>query len=147
MEVYNMATCKINGCTNSTNINPKTGKYNILCYKHFKEQQGTSRGPGLATPSKKVTPRPKPAKPKVQLFVLREDTLTINYSGTMRHIPVNRYTRAVKYNEDAVGSSGKHFKFIIDIKQGNISIIRVLIDTKKERDMEFDRLQQLLSTL
>jgi hypothetical protein len=139
-----MATCKIYGCTNETNINPKTGKYNILCYKHFKEQQGTSK-PTSLPPRKKVAP--KPSKPKVTLFVLRGDTLTINYSGSIRHIPVNMYTRAVKYNEDAIGSSGKHFKYIIDIKQGNVSIIRVLIDNKKERDMEFDRLQQLLSTL
>lgn len=142
-----MPKCKIKGCTNDVSINPKTGKPNALCLKHFKEQQNTNGRPGLTSPSKKVAPKSKPFKKKVELFVLRENTLTINYSNTVRHIRVDRYTRAVKYNEDAVGASGNHYKFIIDIKQGNVSIIRVLEDTKKERDIEFDRLQQLLSTL
>jgi hypothetical protein len=144
-----MNTCKIAGCTEKTNINPKTGKPNPLCYKHFKELQvNTNNKPTSTSPGKKiVTPRPKPVKKKAELFVLRGNTLTINYSHTVRHISVNMYTRAVKYNEDATGASGNHFKFIIDIKQGNESIIRVLVDTKKERDTEFDRLQQLLSTL
>jgi hypothetical protein len=142
-----MSTCRIAGCTEKTNTNPKTGKANPLCYKHFKEQQSNTNRPGPSTSPGKKKVTPKPFKKKAELFVLRGDTLTINYSHTVRHITVNMYTRAVKYNEDAVGASGNHFKFIIDIKQGNESIIRVLIDTKKERDTEFDRLQQLLSTL
>jgi hypothetical protein len=150
-----MAVCKAAGCSKQTNINPKTGLYNALCFDHFKQQQGTSsdtkgkrpsidKGSGLKkAPKKTIQPKVK----KSSLFVLRGDTLTINYSHTVRHIRVNMYTRAVKYNEDAIGASGNHFKYIIDIKQGNESIIRVLMDTKKERDTEFDRLQQLLSSL
>jgi hypothetical protein len=146
-----MAVCKAAGCTKQTNINPKTGLYNALCYDHFKQQSKTphskpsiDKKSGLKkAPIKTIQPKVK----KSSLFVLRGDTLTINYSHTVRHIRVNMYTRAVKYNEDAIGASGNHFKFIIDIKQGNESIIRVLMDTKKERDTEFDRLQQLLSSL
>jgi hypothetical protein len=152
-----MAICKVAGCNKETSINPKTGHYNMLCFKHFKEQQNTStpnRGQGRkqglgrgAAPKKSPKSTIQPKVKKSSLFVLRGNTLTINYSHTVRHIPVNMYTRVVKYNEDSVGASGNHFKYIIDIKQGSESIIRVLIDTKKERDIEFDRLQQLLSTL
>jgi hypothetical protein len=151
-----MATCQIKNCNNEAGINPKTGFPNIVCRKHFLAMKNNETGTGRSLPktqSSKITgPKRKPKDkfkgiPKVELFVLRGHTLTINYTGKTKHINVDRLTRAVKYNDDKEGSSGKTFHYVIDIKQGIETLTNVLFDSKAERDREFAKLQALLSTL
>jgi hypothetical protein len=144
-----MAKCKIPGCTKEAGVNPKTGKMNAVCKEHFLEtRKSTSRitSPG-SRPRSNNPKKPKVAIKKPELFVLRGHTLTINYTGTTRHINVDRLTRAVKYNDDRTGTSGKKFHYVIDIKQGIESIGNVLFDTKAERDQQFAKLQALLSSV
>jgi hypothetical protein len=151
-EVPPMSKCQIRGCTNDVGINPKTGRPNLLCRSHYLESLGPD-GKSASSPARKKagTNRPKrekkPAIPEVETFVLRGHTLTINYTGKTKHIDVNMFTRAVKFNDDLEGSSGKIFHYVIDIKQGSERISRVLFDTKAERDREFAKLQILLSRL
>jgi hypothetical protein len=149
-----MARCQIKGCTNESGINPKTGRSNLLCRDHFMQAAGglKTKPKGLpSSPKNEKGPKKKPktssSAPKVELFVLRGHTLTINYTGKTKHVNVDRLTRAVKYNDDKQGSSGKTFHFIIDIKQGLEIVTSVLFDDKKERDQEFARLQALLSSV
>jgi len=163
-----MAICKVAGCNNETSINPKTGHYNMLCFKHFKEQQGITsnkrqdkkhRLGGGPTPKnspktdRRLSTKAHKHKPKVvkpigpELFVLRGHTLTINYTGKTIHVNVNRLTRAVKYNDDKEGSSGKIFHYVIDVKQGIELVANILFDNKAERDTEFAKLQAMLSKL
>jgi hypothetical protein len=150
-----MAKCQIKGCTRDVTFNPKTGRPNMLCTMHYKESIGESHaghGTGKHASSAKQ-PRKKPAaKPKVavkgpELFVLRGHTLTINYTGKTKHVNVDRLTRAVKYNDDRQGTSGKTFHYVIDVKQGIEIVANVLFDSKQERDREFEKLQSLLSGL
>jgi len=154
-----MATCNVAGCNRETSINPKTGRYNMLCFKHFKEQQNNGGSAPKRSPktdrhsNTKGDRPPHKHKPKVvqtikpELFVLRGHTLTINYTGKTRHVNVDRLTRAVKYNDDKEGSSGKIFHYVIDIKQGLSEITNILFDNKAERDREFAKLQAMLSKL
>jgi hypothetical protein len=163
-----MAICKVAGCNNYTSINPKTGHYNMLCFEHFKEQQRItsnksqdkkhrlSGGPTPKTDRRLNTKGDRPPhkhKPKVvksigpELFVLRGHTLTINYTGKTNHVNVNRLTRAVKYNADKEGSSGKIFHYVIDVKQGIEVVANILFDNKAEREREFAKLQAMLSKL
>lgn len=144
-----MAKCKVPGCTKEVGVNPKTGKLNALCKEHFFE---TRKSVGGKTSEAKKTRKPNAKKPKPkaigpELFVLRGHTLTINYSGTTRHVNVDRLTRAVKYNDDRTGTSGKTFHYVVDIKQGIETIANVLFDNKAERDREFAKLQAMLSSL
>lgn len=137
-----MPKCKINGCRNETTINPKTGKPNVLCTKHYKE---SLRGP---KPSITYPPKPKKEpKPRVETFILRGHTLTINLSNNVSHINVDRLTRCVKFNEETRTTSGNYGKYIIHIKQGLKVIKGIVYEKKHERDTDFLKLQGLLSML
>jgi hypothetical protein len=154
-----MAKCKIQGCYNETTINPKTGKSNILCSAHFKEVNGTrSSTPKAGTSKPKVTknfklttpakyPNKKPKPENKTTFVLRGDTLTINMANKIAHISVDRYTRAVKFNEESTDVSGQRGKYILEIKQGTHVLRSLLYQKKHERDSDFINLQNLLMTL
>jgi hypothetical protein len=150
--------CMIEGCQREAYYNPITGDSNILCSRHLRKVKKASG----SQPKKHVQERttqpaksrynkpgdkPPKEKTKVQLFVLRGHTLTINYTGKTRHINVNRLTRAVKYNADKEGSSGKMFHYVIDVKQGIEVVANILFDNKAEREREFEHLQALLSKL
>jgi hypothetical protein len=153
-----MAKCQIEGCTKDAYYNHITGESNIVCTHHLNK----IRSPRTKNKSPKANKLPfrrgdkppfsrnKPAvsrTPQPEVFVLRGHTLTINYTGKTKHVNVNRLTRAVKYNDDKEGTSGKMFHYIIDIKQGTESIADVLFDNKAERDREFAKLQAILSKL
>jgi hypothetical protein len=155
-----MSKCRIEGCTKDAYYNPVTGSSNIVCSDHFRiinnktsgvpsklKERPLKRGP--ADPKTNIRNKKfiQNEKPKVETLVLRGHTLTINYSGKTKHINVNRLTRAVKYNDDREGSSGKMFHYVLDIKQGNESVNVILYDNKKERDADFLKLQSLLSRL
>jgi hypothetical protein len=151
-----MARCKVAGCSNDAGINPKTGRPNTVCMQHYLEAKGTqASAPNspkkFSGVDKEKGPRRKQktssTAPRVELFVLRGHTLTINYTGKTEHFEVNRLTRAVIYNDDKEGRSGKVFHYIIDVKQGVKVIANILFDSKRERDREFAKLQALLSTL
>jgi hypothetical protein len=146
-----MAKCKVEGCRNDAGINPKTGRANSVCMKHFLENRKSSesRGSGPSLPKRGPAPKKKAkeAAPKVELFVLRGRTLTINYTGYIRHHEVDRFTRAVKYNDESTGTSGKTYRYVVDIKQGNQVIGNVLFGSKADRDREFAKLQALLSNI
>jgi hypothetical protein len=151
-----MPKCRIAGCKTEAGINPKTGMPNMLCKEHFLESRGSraiapkasrkfsgvDKGKG---PNRK--PKASSTAPKVDLFVLRGRTLTINYTGKTKHVNVDRLTRAVKYNDDKEGTSGKMFHYVIEVKQGIEKIADILFDNKAERDREFAKLQALLSSV
>jgi hypothetical protein len=161
-----MKKCAIEGCTRDAYYNPITGDSNILCSRHLRKvrkasgndtrsktpQQSKPRyngnnKPGDKEPYNRKRNKSVKEKIKVELFVLRGHTLTINYTGKTKHVNVNRLTRAVKYNADKEGSSGKIFHYVIDIKQGTEVISNILFDNKAERDREFEKIQILLSRL
>lgn len=137
-----MAKCKINGCNNETKINSKTGKPNLLCTKHYKESiKGSSK-------TKTYKPKTKKEyKPKVETFVLRGNTLTVNLSANVSHIKVDRFTRCMIFNEERQTVSGNYGKYILQIKQG-VNILKSIVYFKKHnRDSDFVKLQGLLSKL
>jgi hypothetical protein len=151
-----MAKCQIEGCNSESYYNHITKESNIVCSYHLKKIKNpttrtktlTSKLPakrGDKPPFAKSKPAVKTVRP--ELFVLRGNTLTVNYSGKTMHFKVDRYTRAVKYNADREGSSGKMFHYVIDVKQGSNNITNILFDTKAERDREFAKLQAMLSNL
>lgn len=161
-----MRKCMIEGCTKQSHYNPITGESNILCLNHLKQVQkpkvekqknSNSQRTTFNKPLKKSVDKSKPTnkqknynqtgKLSVQLFVLRGHTLTINYTGKTKHVNVNRLTRAVKYNADKEGTSGKMFHYIIDLKQGIEVVANILFDNKAEREREFAKLQAMLSKL
>jgi hypothetical protein len=161
-----MRKCMIEGCTRESYSNPITGESNILCLSHLKQvQKPKSNKPKISNTQKTTFNKPpkksidksklnnkqknynQTGKPSVQLFVLRGHTLTINYTGKTKHINVNRLTRAVKYNADKEGTSGKMFHYVIDVKQGIEVVANILFDNKAEREREFAKLQALLSKL
>lgn len=158
-----MAQCKIQGCYAEVTTNPKTGKPNLLCYAHYKEVNDTrsSTTPKAGTSGSKVTKNYKlntptkypnkipklPVKPKKETFVLRGHTLTINMSNKIAHIPVDRYTRAVKFNEESTDVSGQNGKYVLEIKQGTHVLRSLLYQKKYERDDDFVKVQGFLSRL
>ena len=89
---------------------------------------------------KKSNHRPK-------TFVLRGNLLTVNLSNTTKKIRVDRYTRAVMYNNDAYDTSGHKKRYHIDIKQGSRTIQGILYNKKYERNNDFQYLQRLLSSV
>jgi hypothetical protein len=158
-----MARCQIQGCYTEVTINPKTGKANMLCSAHYKEVNGTrssttpkagtskskvTKNYKLTTPTKYPNKKPKPpVKPKKETFVLRGHTLTINMANNIAHIQVDRYTRAVKFNEESIDVSGQSGKYRLEIKQGSHVLRSLLYQKKYERDEDFQTLQGLLMTL
>jgi hypothetical protein len=158
--------CMIEGCQREAYHNPITGESNIICSRHLRKinKQNndkpsvfkTSRTKFNGLKNSSIDKSKKKSKPKnygqngkvkVELFVLRGHTLTINYTGKTKHVNVNRLTRAVKYNDDKEGSSGKIFHYVIDVKQGIEVVANILFDNKSERDREFEKLQAILSKL
>jgi hypothetical protein len=158
-----MAKCMIEHCTREAHYNHITRKTNIVCFKHledikkfdstdikpYKKQISHTKGKLTGGPNDKR--KEKKDKPQFlkgpELFVLRGHTLTINYTGKTKHVNVDRLSRAVKYNADKEGTSGKTFHYVIDIKQGIDVIANILFDNKSERDREFEKLQSMLSKL
>jgi hypothetical protein len=141
-----MAKCQIKGCDNNVPTEKK------LCNRHFSEVVGTSKpkvkrfkpnGPGTTAPRKKKIESDNRIPP----FVLRGSTLTINYSHMVKHIHVDRLTRAAKYNEMSQGSDRNFYKYIIDIKQGSSSVTRILYENKRGRDKDFEILVKVLSEI
>ena len=152
-----MPKCQIAGCHEEAGYNPKTGKPNPLCKKHFKALSDANIDISSVVPRKQSTKtakpkpfkKPKPeSKPKVENFVLRGNELTINTTNSMKHIKVDRYTRAVIFSDDTHhDKSGKVYRYAIAIKQNGSIVEKIGFDNKKERDISFAKLQNLLSSL
>ena len=101
-----MPKCNIKGCMKKRGYNPKTGKPNPVCKKHFKALSGANINIKSVLPPKepkkksRPKPSPKPKTPKVETFILRGNELTVNTKNNVTHHKVNRLTRAVMFNED-----------------------------------------------
>ena len=146
-----MPKCNIKGCNEETGYNPKTGKPNPLCKKHFKVLSDANIDIKSVLPPKQQTKsiqKPKPIpKPKVETFILRGNELTVNSSNRITHHRVDRYTRAVMFNEDVYDRSGNPGRYLLEIKQNGVAFKSLVYTNKQERNRDFAVLQKLLSTL
>lgn len=150
-----MAKCQIKGCSEEAGFNPKTGKPNAVCKKHFKAL--TDAGidiksvlpPKKESKPKKDVPKKdlKPKKVEVETFILRGNELTVNTANRITHHKVDRYTRAVMFNEDVMDRSGNAGRYLIEIKQNGEAFKSLVYTNKQERNRDFTVLQKLLSTL
>jgi hypothetical protein len=158
-----MAKCQIKGCNNNTPPGKK------LCTVHYtdiignggkfkpgnkpgKKKPGPVKGPKGPTgyqpgPRRKNTRKPAPQTPRAQTFTLRGHTLTINYSHKVKHINIDRLTRAVKFNEEARGTNGNYYKYTIQLKQGVEVLETMLFESKAERERDFIKLQNILASI
>jgi hypothetical protein len=144
-----MAKCQIKYCDNDVSINKNTGHPHTVCRYHYERILSENTGPKQVTKVRSTVTKPKPEVKKAETFVLRGNTLTINVNNTMNNIPVNRFTRAVIFNnDDAVSTSGeKSGKYILAIKQGSDIVRAVIYKSKKTREKDYATIQRLLSTL
>ena len=148
-----MPKCQIKGCNEEAGFNPKTGKPNPVCKKHFKALSDANIDvksilPPKQSKEKKVVTKPKKdPKPKVETFILRGNELTVNTTNRITHHKVDRFTRAVMFNEDVLDRSGNPGRYLIEIKQNGEAFKSLVYTDKQERNRDFAVLQKLLSTL
>jgi hypothetical protein len=150
-----MPKCQVKGCNEEAGYNPKNGKPNLVCKKHYKVLNDANieigsvvaRKIGTTTQKTKKQSILKPKAPAVETFILRGNTLTVNSSNKTAHYKVDRYTRAVIFNEDVLDVSGTPGRYLLEIKQGSITIKSLVYKKKHERDNDFAKLQNLLSRL
>jgi hypothetical protein len=144
-----MAKCQIKNCNNDVSINNNTKNPHTVCRYHYERIISENAGPKQVTKVRTTTVKPKEEIKKAETFVLRGNTLTINVNNTMNNLSVNRFTRAVIFNnEDAVSTSGeKSGKYILAIKQGSDIVRAIMYKSKKTREKDYATIQRLLSTL
>jgi len=139
--------CNIKGCNEEAGYNPKTGKPNLLCLKHFQEVNGNQAKSKPTKINSSKIQKHQPKKVEVETFVLRGNELTVNTSNRITHHKVDRFTRAVMFNKDVLDRSGNAGRYLIEIKQNGVVFKSLVYTDKKKRNNDFTTLQSLLATL
>jgi hypothetical protein len=142
-----MAKCQIKNCDNDVSINKNTKQPHTVCRYHYERIMSENAGPKQVT-KVRTTAKKTEEKRSVETFILRGNLLTVNVENNISNIKVDKYTRAYIYNDDDVvarSGAADAGRYVLGIKQNGEMVKGIIYKSKKKREIDFIKLQELLS--